>query len=213
VDRTLARIRLGLVASYYRRVAAQAAREATHPWVARLGTTASLAVLSFVFSWVFTGKGGFTSLAVALATVGAFWFLVVLWFVVTIPPRIEREMQNKEVTLRVLSERRNMANEIRNHLAACRMTAQQARAVAIEDGHRGLTPDTYHQQALLAAQDAEERLQRFGTQTGQVSHQSQILEIVGAVSTEKCASFDEAIAQLEALADVFERQLASGFYW
>ncbi len=55
--------------------------------------------------------------------------------------------------------------------------------------------------------------QRFGTQTGQVSHQSQILEIVGAVSTETCASFDEAITQLEALADVFERQLASGFYW
>lgn len=214
MDRTLARIRLGYFFAYYRRVGTQAAREATAPWAARLGTTGTLAVLSFVFSWVFTGKGGFTSLAVALATVGGFWFLVVLWYVVTIPPRIEATTQRKEETLRVLSQRRNLANELRNHMVACRTAARQARDAAIQEAdRRGVTPGTYHHQALKAAQDAKERLEGFGKQTGQMSQASQIREIMGAVSATKCASFEEAITQLEALADVFERQLSSARYW
>jgi hypothetical protein len=40
-----------------------------------------------------------------------------------------------------------------------------------------------------------------------------MLNITGAVSSKKCASSAEAIGQLEALADVFERQLASALYW
>jgi hypothetical protein len=213
VNPVVARIRFDLAVSYYRRVVTQAAREATHPWASRLGVSAALAVLTFIFSWLLTGRDALTGLAVAACTLGGWWLLVVSWFLLTIPPRIENDLQRKEETLRVLSERRHLANELRNHMVACRTGAQEARAVAIEDGHRGMTPDTFHQRALLAAQDAEGRLERFGKQTGQVSEESHILEIIGAVSTKKCATFEEAIAQLEALADVFERQLASGFYW
>jgi hypothetical protein len=141
--------------------------------------------------------------------------LIFVWFCLTIPPRIENDLQRKEETLRVLSERRHLANELRNHMVACRMTAQQARAAEIEANGQGgrIVPDTYQQRALMAAQDAEERLERFGKQTGQSSYEQHILEITGAVSTKKCANAEEAIAQLEALADVFERQLASALYW
>jgi len=139
----------------------------------------------------------------------------VVWFLLTIPPRIENDMQLKEETLRVLSERRQVANELRNHMVACRRAAQQARAAEIDANGRGgqIVPDAYHQQVLLAAQDAEERLERFGKQTGQSSYENHILEITGAVNTRKCANAEEAITQLEALADVLERQLSSGLYW
>jgi hypothetical protein len=218
MSRELARIQRAYFFAYYRRLGRHAAREATAPWAARLGTTATLAVLSFVFSWVFTGKGGFTSLAVALTTVGAFWLLVVLWFVVTIPPRIEREMQLKEQSLQVLTQRRNVANELRNHMVNCRMTAQQAREAEIQASGNDATvspprAETLHQVALLRAHDAEERLQWLSTQTGHFSYESQVIEISGAVNTKKVANVEEAIVQLEALADVLERQLSSGQYW
>jgi hypothetical protein len=213
VNRELARIHRRLVASYYRRVINQAAREATHPWVSRLGVSAALAFLTFIFSWLLTGKSAVTGLLVASCTLVAWWLVVVLWFLLTIPPLIESATQQKEEALRVLSERRQMANEIRNHMVKCRTAAQQARAVAIEDGHRGFTPDTFHQQALLAAEDAETRLERFSKQTGQMPQEHHILELAEVVSAKKCANFEDAITQLEALADVFERQLVSGTFW
>ena len=134
MNRQVARIRLRLFKSYYRRLMTQAAREATHPWVSRLGVSAAFAVLTFIFSWAITGKGALIGVAVAACTLAGWWFLVVVWFLFTIPPRIENDLEMKEETLRVLSERRHLGIELRNHMIACRMAAQQARAVAIEDG-------------------------------------------------------------------------------
>lgn len=218
MNRDLARIQRAYFFAYYRRLAKLAVREATAPWAGRLGTTATLAVLSFLFSWVFTGRGGWASLAVALATVGGFWLLVVLWVTVTIPPRIERETQLKEESLRVLTERRNVSNELRNHMIQCRMTAQQARDAELQANANGGTvspprAEALHQVGLRAALDAEERLRRLSTQTGHFSYESQVIEITGAVTSKKVANVEEAIAQLEGLAGVLERQLSSGQYW
>ena len=76
-----------------------------------------------------------------------------------------------------------------------------------------MTPDTFHQQALMAVEATTERLAWLEKQTGQIPQETRILQITDAVSSEKCASFDDAIAQLEAPADVFEEQLVSGAYW
>jgi hypothetical protein len=135
--------------------------------VSRLGVSAALAVLTFIFSWLLTGKNAVTGLVVAACTLVAWWIVVVLWFLLSIPPRIENDLRRKEETLQVLSQRRTMANEIRNHMIACRMSAQQARAA--ETAPNGTTPDAYHQRALMAAQDAEERLRApFGMTQGPV---------------------------------------------
>lgn len=200
----MTRHRIGLFTSYWMRVLRQATSEALHRWFLTFGAAAGFTILAIVL-----GASALRSLLV-FVVVG---FIFLAWFLLTIPPRIESETQQKEATLRVLSERRNMANELRNHMIACRMSAQEARAVAIEPQHRGMTPDTFHQRALMAVEDAEKRLQRFGTQTGQMSHESHILELTDVVSADKCASFDDAIAQLEALAHVLERQLSTGLYW
>jgi hypothetical protein len=152
-----------------------------------------------------------------LVAFGAAWLLIVVWVLVTIPPRIERETQLKEDTLRVLSERQIVANELRNHMVKCRMTAQQARDAEIQASGNEATvspprAEALHQVALLAAHDAEERLLRLSSTTGHFPYQSQAIEITGAVNSKKVANVEEAIVQLEALAGVIERQLSSGVY-
>ena len=71
----------------------------------------------------------------------------------------------------------------------------------------------YFQEALDIAGQAVEVLQRNGNRTGHISYVDQIEEINGAVSARRCATADEAIEQLEALAAVFDRQILSNVYW
>jgi len=214
VNRQLVRIRLGFAADYYRRVLTQAVGEATRPWATRLGTTAVIAALSFVASWSITGSGGLR-LAFALAGVVGFWLLVVAWYLLTIPPRIEATMQQKEEALRLMSERRGIATELRNLTAVARVEARKARDREIQAGSQGgrIVPDEFHQRALDIAGQAVEVLQRNGNRTGHISYVDQIEEINGAVSARRCATADEAIEQLEALAAVFDRQILSNVYW
>jgi hypothetical protein len=216
VSRELARIQRTDFIAYYRRLGRDAVHEATRRWIAWLGASGFVGLLTLVLLLI-VGDGLTSALWGLIAFVAA-WLLFVLWFLVTLPPRIEREMQNKEENLRVLSQRRNVANELRNHMIQCRMTAQEARAAEIGANGQGGTiaypqVETYHQQALRAAHHAEERLVWLSQQSGHSSYESSVIEILGAVSTKKCARADEAIAQLEALADVIERQLSSPVYW
>jgi hypothetical protein len=206
------RIELRYALAYYRRLTRGAAQEATRRWLASLGASAFIATLTFCLLLV-GGRSGLNSAAWGLLAFVIAWLLILAWFLFMIPPRIEHEVQQKEETLRVLSERRTLANELRNHMIQCRMSAQEARAVAMDDGHRGMTPDTFHQRVLLVVEDAEQRLKRFGKRTGQMSQDAHLLELTDVVSAKKCASFDEVIVQLDALADVIERQLSSAAYW
>jgi hypothetical protein len=213
MNRQLFRIQRGYFFAYYRRLFGVALQETRQRLTVLTITSVAFVVLNVLFTWVFTNRGVGVGFAIGFASVATLWFVVGLWFLVTIPPRIENDMQRKEQVLQARSQRDQVANEIRNHLGACRMAAVKARAVAIEEKHRGMIPDTFHQQALVAAEDAGERLERLGKQAGQVPYDQYVLEITGAVSTKKCSSFEDAIAQLEALAEVFERQLSSGVYY
>lgn len=210
----LTRIRRADFFAYYRRLLRDAVREATRLWIRLLSASFFVAVLTFCLLLI-GGRSGLGSAAWGLVAFGASWLLIVVWFVVTIPPHIERQMQLKEESLRVMSQRRNVANELRNHMTACRVAARKAREDEIDAEGRNarILPDEYHHQVLTAATDAAERLERLGTTTGHPSYQEQIEEINGAVKSQRCANADEAIEQLEALAAVLERQLASGTYW
>ena len=204
MNRTVARIEFQRGMAYYQRLVKLAISEALHRWLLTFGAAAGFTILA-----VLLGANALRSLLVF----GIVGLIFLAWFLLTIPPRIEFEVEKEEETLRLLSERRNLANQLRSHMVECQRSAVKARAVAIEDGHRGATPDTFHQVALLAVEDATERLARFSKQTGQPPHDHHIVELTSAVSTEQCASFEDAIAQLEALADVIERQLASADYY
>lgn len=217
MNRELARIQRAHFLAYYRRLGTLAAREATRRWLGSLGASFFVAVLTFCLLLI-GGGGGLSSAGWGLVAFGASWLLIAAWFVVTIPPFIERETRLKEESLRVLSQRRTVANELRNHMIQCRMLAQQVRAAEIGANGQGGTiaypqVESYHQQALMAAHHAEERLVWLSQQAGHPSYESSVIEILGAVNSKKCARADEAIAQLEALADVIERQLSSATYW
>lgn len=212
MNREVARIQRAYAVAYYRRVGREAVREATGRWLAAFGSSALVSALTIVLLAV--AGDGLSSALWGLVAFVAVWGLIAARVVVSVLPRIERDLELKEGELRVLTQRRNVANELRNHLVQCRVSAREARAAAIEPEHRGLTPDTFHQQALMAVDDAERRLEWLSKQTGQPQQQQQqIRELTSAVSSAKCTSFDDAIAQLEALADVIERQLSSGAYW
>lgn len=216
MNREVARIQRAYFFAYYRRIGKEAVREATRRWFASFGSSGFVGILTFVLLLI-AGDGLSSALWGLVAFVAA-WLLITAWAVITLPPRIERDTQLKDETLRVLSERRHVANELRNHMVKCRMTAQQARESEIQASGSGATvspprAETLHQVALLAAHDAEERLLRLGTQTGHPSYESQAIEITGAVHSKKVANVEEAITQLEALAGVIERQLSSAAFW
>lgn len=201
----LVRHQVRLAKSYYGRVVKGAAQEATHHWLKSLGASAVVAVVA-----VGLGAGSLWGVAAFVLV----WVSIVAWFIVAIPPRIEQDWQRKEETLRVLGQRRNIGNEIRNLLNASRMGARNAREKIIEGKTSGIPvePDPLHQEALNFARAAQDRLAWLGSQAGQSPFDGQIREIQDAVSSEACANADEAIRQLEALADVFTRQLVSGIY-
>jgi hypothetical protein len=211
VNREVARIQRAYAVAYYRRVGHEAVREATGRWLAAFGSSALVSVLTIVLLAV--AGDGLSSALWGLVAFVAVWGLIAARVVVSVLPRIERDLELKEDALRVLTQRRNVANELRTQMIQCRMSAGEARAAILEPEHRGLIPDTFHQRALMAAEHAENRLEWLSKQPGQPPQQQQILELTSAVSSAKCASFDDAIAQLEALADVIERQLSSGVYW
>ena len=117
-----------------------------------------------------------------------------------------------------MSERHGIATELRNLTVEARTAARKARDRETQAESRGalLTPpaaEEYHQQALSIATRAVEVIQRYEGKTGHSTYVDQMDEINRAVSTKRVARADEAIEQLEALADVFDRQILSKRYW
>jgi hypothetical protein len=209
-----ARTRVGFVASYYRRVAAQALREATHPWVTRLGTSAALAGLTFVFSWAITGRSALTGLEVALATLGGWWVVVFAWFCFTIPPRIEAEVRSRGRDIEVVQEKVGMVNVARVTADECRMATQKARhdVIRAKDSGAEVDVDAIHAQAVHLAARVEDMLKNYGQRPGHRPYTEEMTEISRAVDGSKPADVEAAIEQLLALAAILDQHIYAGRY-
>lgn len=210
----LARVRLGYARPYYRRLFRIVWQETRGRLTVLTVTSVAFVVLNVIYARVFTKQGVGAGLEIGFASVASLWFVVGVWFFFTIPPRIESDLQRKEESLQLLSQRWNVANELRNNMNRCRGEARRAREAVIEASGQGHTvePASYHQTALMTVKDAEERLGWLSQQTGQVPYDRYLADIIDAVSSEKCATVEDAIAQLEAVARVIERQLMEGIY-
>lgn len=208
VNRQLARIQLRNALAYYRRLGKQAITQAGHRWLVLLGPSAAVAAIGIAFGGTLVGLLAFV---VAL-------LVMCVWFLLSIPPLIEHEMQQKEEVLRRMSERRGIATELRNLTVEARTAANKARGrenrAEAQDGN--LTPpaaEEYHEQALSIAGRAVEVIQKYEGKTGHATYVDQMDEINRAVSSRRVTRADEAIEQLEDLADVFDRQILSNRYW
>jgi hypothetical protein len=214
VNLDTARVRVGYVLSYYRRVVVQAWREATQPWAGRLATSAVLAGLTFAFSWAITGSSALVGLEVALAALGGWWLLLFVWFCLTIPPRLENDVRMNRRDIEVIQERMFMPSVMRVIANDCRIAAQRARQDVIRARESGteVDVDAIHTQAVGQATRVEDVLKDFGARLGHRPYTEELTEISRAVDGSRPADAEAAIEQLLALAAVIDQHIYAGRY-
>lgn len=212
VEANLARLRLGLIASYYRRVILGAWRETTRLLPARLAISVSLLLLSFLVSVLVDRHNTGGTVVTTLIAVVALWLVVFVWYCVTIPPRIEADVRMRTRDIEVVQLRVSLVNAMRSKANECRMAAQRARAAVLRAEHTGepVDLDMIHTQAVDVVTSTEEVLksheERLRPYTGEITALSR------AVDGAKPATADEAIEQLLRLAAVIDDQIYTGRY-
>jgi len=200
-----------LVLGYYRRLLSDAWSEAKRVTAARVISFIAFAVLSALTTWLIAGVSPGLSLAVGLASAVAYVLAVLLWYWLTIPPRIEARLRMFERDIEHVQQKRAVENAMRLLAQECKNTLLQSRREieTVETKGTSVDAEAIQMQALNLASRAQDTLRPYEERFG---YTQAIAEIANAVDGAKVDDAEMAIRQLAELQRVIDTQLYVGRY-